>query len=55
LFETTFTFLESIQSFEGIQILSRKYPFSEDLVERLVSLQPDCDSDFNFIMMTLAN
>lgn len=28
LFETTFSFLESISSFEGMQVLSRKYLFT---------------------------
>ena len=37
LFETTYAFLESIHCFEGIQILSRKYPFSADLVSRLLA------------------
>jgi hypothetical protein len=38
MFDTTFTFMESIGSFEGLQILSRKYPFSKDLIVRLNKL-----------------
>lgn len=56
LFETTYSFLESIHCFEGIQILSRKYPFSADLIERLLRLTNDHNhSSTNFTLMTLAN
>ena len=55
LFETTFAFLISISSFEGIQILSRKYPFSTDLVERILALPITNITDSNFVLMTFAN
>ena len=54
LFEMTFQFLEAIESLEGIQILSRKYPLSEDLIMRVLKLK-SVEKATNFTFMTFAN